>query len=632
MSAERPARQEPTDPFEYGDLLVGSAGSFGRHVEAVASVPQAVITTASTPSAVAFEDVVNPLAQYLEGREAVDPAAFIARFKSVANYQRKDKGIYVAEDIYGLKKTASDGEIITYTQTLEKARKATGRECAAEFGVGKHGKKEFVLFNLDYNFLRGSVGSAEGEVFVNAVEYAIHHKIPFMGMYPSGGMRMHEGFDSLMQMPKFQAGLIALRRKGLKYLPILMNTWGGTDVIGMVGYPRIGVKDTQMGFTGRRVTKSFTFQEPPPQAYTAEQNFIQGNVDALVTTPEELHEYSGKIFKSAGNRKRLSEKGRAVLPSIPDRPLDRLSTATPDFFSPLLINRTDTQAVIPRGIPHAEDPLLQEYLTLLHDPRMPDFDFLLRHAATNVVRLYNEWTLENTEYLPKVVGAYGDIGEETFLWIGTPVSRRTFSDEKSVKMNPNLAAKNYETFIRLLQMAKEEHRRVITFSHVFGAMAHPDEEDRGLPGKISEAIDAALLHPTPIISVVEYGASGGDLPLLLGDYLIILENGQLTVAEGMSAAAIHNGTEKPSHEEIAATMHGMRVTAEDMHNFGFAQKIIPETEGGGVEHPGAWAESIRNGIADAIVATKYREGEKLISDRLRKYQAHTNVPLKSRRK
>lgn len=58
---------------------------------------------------------------------------------------------------------------------------------------------------FEFGFMGGSMGSVVGERFVRGVGYSIDHNCPFICFASSGGARMQEGLESLMQMAKTSA-------------------------------------------------------------------------------------------------------------------------------------------------------------------------------------------------------------------------------------------------------------------------------------------------------------------------------------------------------------------------------------------------------------------------------------------
>jgi acetyl-CoA carboxylase beta subunit len=67
---------------------------------------------------------------------------------------------------------------------------------------GVHGDLQIVWVTHSFGFLGGSLGCAEGEKVCRAFEYAREKKLPICIQCRTGGARMQEGTQSLMQMAK----------------------------------------------------------------------------------------------------------------------------------------------------------------------------------------------------------------------------------------------------------------------------------------------------------------------------------------------------------------------------------------------------------------------------------------------
>ena len=87
-----------------------------------------------------------------------------------------------------------------YTDRLKSARKATGQKCAVMIATGKIDGINITAGAVNFQFIGGSIGSAEGEAIIYGVQHAIDNKNPFIFFAAGGGMKMQEGPISLMQM------------------------------------------------------------------------------------------------------------------------------------------------------------------------------------------------------------------------------------------------------------------------------------------------------------------------------------------------------------------------------------------------------------------------------------------------
>jgi acetyl-CoA carboxylase carboxyl transferase subunit alpha len=95
--------------------------------------------------------------------------------------------------------------------------------------------------------------------------------------------------------------------------------------------------------------------------------------------------------------------------------------------------------------------------------------------------------------------------------------------------------------------------------------------------------------------VIGEGGSGGALALASADRLLMLEHSTFTVASPEAAAAIlwRDAAKAP----VAA--QNMRITAQELHELGLVDEIIPEPTGGAHrDHPGAAKH-----VAETVTAT-----------------------------
>lgn len=131
----------------------------------------------------------------------------------------------------------------------------------------------------------------------------------------------------------------------------------------------------------------------------------------------------------------------------------------------------------------------------------------------------------------------------------------------------------YRKALRLMKQAEKFHRPVICFVDTQGAFCGADGEERGQGEAIAENIMEMLGLKTPTISIViGEGGSGGALALCSADRVYMLENAVYSVISPEGCASIL--WKDASRAEDAAQC--LRITADDMKNFGVAETVIPE--------------------------------------------------------
>jgi len=141
---------------------------------------------------------------------------------------------------------------------------------------------------FEFSFMGGSMGSAVGEKFVKAVEYAIENKTPLICFSASGGARMQEGLFSLMQMAKTSAALTALTKAKLPFISVLTDpTMGGVSAsFAMLGDIIIAEPNALIGFAGPRVIEQTVREKLPEGFQRAEFLLSHGAIDFIVDRRE----------------------------------------------------------------------------------------------------------------------------------------------------------------------------------------------------------------------------------------------------------------------------------------------------------------------------------------------------------
>jgi acetyl-CoA carboxylase carboxyl transferase subunit beta len=171
-----------------------------------------------------------------------------------------------------------------YIDKLKVYRQKTGYEDAFIAGYGKIGGNFVVVGAMNFAFMGGSMGSAVGEGFFFAANFAITKGVPFVVVSASGGARMQEGMISLMQMAKTTIAVEMLGEKKLPYIVVLANptTGGVTASFAMLGDIHIAEQGATIGFAGARVIEQTIRKKLPEGFQTAEYLLAHGMVDTVV--------------------------------------------------------------------------------------------------------------------------------------------------------------------------------------------------------------------------------------------------------------------------------------------------------------------------------------------------------------
>ena len=175
-----------------------------------------------------------------------------------------------------------------YTERLTAARKTTGEDDALVVMKGTMNGLPVVVAAFEFRFIGGSMGSVVGERFVQGVRRAAEEGCSFICVAASGGARMQEGLNSLMQMTKTSASLHLLTEKGLPFISVLTDpTMGGVSAsFAFLGDIVVAEPNALIGFAGPRVIEQ-TVRETLPEGFQRAEFLLQkGAIDQIIDRRE----------------------------------------------------------------------------------------------------------------------------------------------------------------------------------------------------------------------------------------------------------------------------------------------------------------------------------------------------------
>jgi acetyl-CoA carboxylase carboxyl transferase subunit beta len=171
-----------------------------------------------------------------------------------------------------------------YPDRLTAARKATGEDDALVVMKGTMNGLPVVVAAFEFRFIGGSMGSVVGERFVEGVRRAVADGCSFICVAASGGARMQEGLNSLMQMTKTSASLHLLSEKGLPFISVLTDpTMGGVSAsFAFLGDIVVAEPNALIGFAGPRVIEQ-TVREVLPEGFQRAEFLLEkGAIDQII--------------------------------------------------------------------------------------------------------------------------------------------------------------------------------------------------------------------------------------------------------------------------------------------------------------------------------------------------------------
>ncbi len=175
-----------------------------------------------------------------------------------------------------------------YRDRLSRSQKDSGEPEALIAGCGKLLGIDLVAAAFEFRFLGGSMGAVVGEKFHRSVELCLQQDVPLVCFSASGGARMQEGLQSLMQMAKTSAALARLSRRRLPFISVLTDpTTGGVSAsLAMLGDVNIAEPGALIGFAGPRVIEQ-TVRETLPEGFQRSEFLLRhGAVDMILDRRE----------------------------------------------------------------------------------------------------------------------------------------------------------------------------------------------------------------------------------------------------------------------------------------------------------------------------------------------------------
>jgi acetyl-CoA carboxylase carboxyl transferase subunit alpha len=172
---------------------------------------------------------------------------------------------------------------------------------------------------------------------------------------------------------------------------------------------------------------------------------------------------------------------------------------------------------------------------------------------------------------PALVCGFAKLNKFEVLVVGQQKGRDT--NQRRYRNFGMPKPEGYRKAIRLMKLAEKFGRPIISFIDTPGAYPGIDAEERGQAEAIAFNLREMAGLKVPIIVVVlGEGGSGGALAIGIGDRVLMMENAIYSVISPEGCAAIL--WKDAGKSELAAT--ALRLTANDMMEFGIIDEIVPE--------------------------------------------------------
>ena len=175
----------------------------------------------------------------------------------------------------------------------------------------------------------------------------------------------------------------------------------------------------------------------------------------------------------------------------------------------------------------------------------------------------------------------------------------------------------YRKALRLMKQAEKFNRPVICFIDTPGAYPGMGAEERGQGEAIARNLMEMSMLKTPVVSfVIGEGGSGGALALGVADKVYMMENSIYSILSPEGFASIL--WKDSSRAKEAAGI--MRITADDLLEFGVIDDIVPEPKLGAAENVEECAAYMAGLIDKALEELELEDKNSLINKRYDKFR------------
>jgi acetyl-CoA carboxylase carboxyl transferase subunit alpha len=213
-----------------------------------------------------------------------------------------------------------------------------------------------------------------------------------------------------------------------------------------------------------------------------------------------------------------------------------------------------------------------------------------------------------------MVGGFAQLEGQTVMMIGQ--QKGTNTKMRQLRNFGMANPEGYRKALRLMRLAEKFEKPIITLIDTPGAYPGMEAEERGQGEAIARNIYEMMRLKVPVICVViGEGASGGALGIGVGDRVFMLENSWYTVISPENCSSIlwrsWDQKEKAAEE--------LRLTPDNMYEFGLIDSIVPEPLGGAHWDYAEAANLLRPKLSATLHELSQMKPEERIRKRIEKF-------------
>ena len=256
--------------------------------------------------------------------------------------------------------------------------------------------------------------------------------------------------------------------------------------------------------------------------------------------------------------------------------------------------------------------IIWDKVNLARHKDRPNAKFYIESIFDDFIELHGDRSFRDDR---AIIGGIGSINNINVTVIGINKGKTT---KENIDMNFGMVhPEGYKKALRLMKQAEKFKRPIICFVDTPGAFCGIGAEERGQGHAIAQNLLEMSSLKTPIISIIiGEGGSGGALALALGDKVYMMENAIYSILspEGF-ASILWKDVSKAKKAALA-----MKITSQDLKNFGVIDDIIMEPENGAQENPLEAAKSVKEYNLKDLLQLMDLNSEDLIKTRYEKFR------------
>ena len=171
-----------------------------------------------------------------------------------------------------------------FSERIAKAQEKNGTRSGCKTFEARIDDIRLVVAMLMGTFRGVSVGAAEGYKFMEAANFALKKRFPFLAyVHGTAGMRIQEGTHALIQMPRCTVAVRRYIEAGGLYVVLYdTNSFAGpvASFLGCSPY-QFAVRSSNIGFAGPGVIKETTGIDIPPKYHRSTQALSRGHIQGI---------------------------------------------------------------------------------------------------------------------------------------------------------------------------------------------------------------------------------------------------------------------------------------------------------------------------------------------------------------